>query len=188
MQVQAVPYGPHRTDTTSFQLNSNVPAHPLRLLGHIDWFDPFMEKTMSHWKPLMTVSLAALLVLSASANGQNAAPLRPHTIVVKLVSKGGAIPFAFEPALAVARRGDTVRFVEDAGVMHNVHFTKEAPGAKLGAAAMGPYLTTKGQTYDVVIDGRFTEGTYEYVCDPHAAIGMKGTLVVKSDGVAAGKR
>ena len=70
--------------------------------------------------------------------------------------------------------------------MHNVHFTKQAPGARLGAAAMGPYLMTKGQTYDVVIDGRFTEGKYEYVCDPHAAVGMKGTLVVKSDGAAAG--
>jgi len=23
-------------------------------------------------------------------------------------------------------------------------------------------------------------GTYEFVCDPHAAIGMKGTLIVKS--------
>jgi plastocyanin len=147
-----------------------------------------MEETMSRLKLLMTASLVAMLALSARANGQNAAPLRPHTIVVKLVDKGGAIPYAFEPAIALAQRGDTVRFIEGAGVMHNVHFTKQAPGAKLGAAAMGPYLTTKGQTYDVVIDGRFAEGTYEYVCDPHAAIGMKGTLVVKSDGVAAGNK
>jgi Plastocyanin len=145
-----------------------------------------MEKTMSRLKLLMTTSLVAMLALSASANGQKAGPLHPHTIVVKLVTKAGAIPFAFEPALVVAHRGDTVRFIEDAAVMHNVHFTKQAPGAKLGAAAMGPYLTTKGQTYDVVIDGRFTEGKYEYVCDPHAAVGMKGTLVVKSDGAAAG--
>jgi plastocyanin len=147
-----------------------------------------MEETMSRLKLLMTASLVAMLALSARANGQNAAPLRPHTIVVKLVDTGGAIPYAFEPAIALAQRGDTVRFIEGAGVMHNVHFTKQAPGAKLGAAAMGPYLTTKGQTYDVVIDRRFTEGTYEYVCDPHAAIGMKGTLVVKSDGVAAGNK
>jgi plastocyanin len=140
---------------------------------------------MSHLKPLMTVSLAALLVLSARANGQTASSARPHTIVVKLVDKGGAIPYAFEPAIAVAQRGDTVRFIEGAGVMHNVHFTKQAPGAKLGRAATGPYLTTKGQTYDLVIDGRFAEGTYEYVCQPHEAIGMKGTLVVKSRGAGA---
>ncbi len=143
---------------------------------------------MSRLKPIITASLAALLALSARANSQNAAPPRPHMIVVKLVEKGGAMPYAFEPAIAVAQRGDTVRFIEAAGAMHNVRFTKQAPGAKLGAAATGPYLTTKGQTYDVVIDGRFTEGMYEYACDPHAAIGMKGTLVVKSGGVAAGNR
>jgi plastocyanin len=156
--------------------------------GTFDWFDPFMEKTVSHLKPLMTASLVAMLALSASANGQKATPLHPQTILVKLVNKAGPIPFAFEPAIVVAHRGDTVRFIEDAGVMHNVHFTKQAPGAKLGAAASGPYLTTKGQAYDVVIDGRFTEGKYEYVCDPHAAIGMKGTLVVESDGAAVGNK
>jgi plastocyanin len=146
-----------------------------------------MEEAMSRMKLLITASLVVMLALSARANGQNATAPGPHTIVVRLVDKGGAIPYVFEPAIAVAQRGDTVRFIEGAGVMHNVHFTKQAPGAKLGRAAMGPYLTTKGQTYDVVIDGRFADGTYEYVCDPHAAIGMKGTLVVKS-GVAAGKK
>ena len=141
---------------------------------------------MSTLKTLMAVSLAGLFVLSAHANGQTATSSGPHMIVVKLVDTGKPVPYAFEPAMAVAQRGDTLRFVEAAGVMHNVHFTKQAPGAKLGRAATGPYLTTKGQTYDLVIDGRFTEGTYEYVCQPHEAIGMKGTLVVKSGGVGAG--
>jgi plastocyanin len=146
-----------------------------------------MEELMSRMKILIASTLVAMLALSVGANGQNAAR-GPHTIVVKLVDKGGAIPYAFEPAIAVAQRGDTVRFIETAGVMHNVHFTKQARGANLGRAAAGPYLTTKGQTYDVVIDGRFAEGTYEYVCDPHAAIGMKGTLVVKSAAASADKK
>lgn len=143
---------------------------------------------MSHLKPLMTVSLAALLVLSADANGQNASPVGSHMLVVKLVEKGGAMPYAFEPAITVAQPGDTVRFIEAAGVMHNVHFTKQASGAKLGSAATGPYLTTKGQTYDLVIDARFAAGRYEFVCEPHEALGMKGTLVVKSGPVAAGDK
>jgi plastocyanin len=132
----------------------------------------------------MTTSIATLFVLSARANGQTEAPVSPHMVVVRLIEKTGPTPFAFEPATAVAQRGDTVRFIEAANTMHNVRFTKQAPGAKLGAVASGPYLTTKGQTYDVVIDKRFTDGTYEYVCDPHAAIGMKGTLVVKGAAVA----
>jgi len=137
-------------------------------------------------KSLMTVSLAALLVLSAGANAQS--PSGPHMLIVKLVDKGGAMPYAFEPAITVAQRGDTVRFVETAGVMHDVHFTKQASGAKLGGAATGPYLTTKGQTYDLVINARFTEGRYEFVCEPHEALGMKGTLVIKSGLVAAGDK
>lgn len=138
-------------------------------------------------KSLMTISLAALLVLSGRANAQNGSS-GPHLLVVKLVEKGGAMPYAFEPAMTVAQKGDTVRFIESAGVMHNVHFTKQASGAKLGGAATGPYLTTKGQTYDLVIDARFAEGKYEFVCEPHEAIGMKGALIVKSGLVAAGDK
>jgi plastocyanin len=100
-------------------------------------------------------------------------------LVVKLVLKTGQTPYAFEPATTVAQRGDTLRFTEASGALHNVRFTKQAAGAKLGAAATTPYLTAKGQTYDVVVDQRFAAGTYEFVCDPHAAIGMKGTLVVQ---------
>jgi len=142
---------------------------------------------MSRLQILMTASLVALIALSGRANGQSAAPApaHPHMIVVKLVEKGGAMPYAFEPAITVAQRGDTLRFMNAVDVMHDVRFTKEAPGAKLGAATTGPYLTAKGQTYDVVIDGRFTEGTYAFVCDPHEAIGMKGTLVVKGARITA---
>ena len=139
---------------------------------------------MSRFQSLMTAALATVLVLSARANAQSTSAAGPHTIVVKLVEKGGSMPYAFDPASSVVARGDTVRFMEAAAVIHNVRFTKVAPGAKLGASATGPYLSTKGQTYDVVIDQRFTDGTYEFVCDPHAAIGMKGTLVVKGSAAS----
>jgi plastocyanin len=133
----------------------------------------------------MIASLATLSALAARVNGQTAVPSGPHVIVVRLIEKTGPTPYAFDPANTQAQRGDTIRFTEAAGTLHNVRFTKQAPGAKLGAVAVGPYLSTKGQTYDVVIDKRFTDGTYEYVCDPHAAIGMKGTLVVKGGTVVA---
>jgi len=93
------------------------------------------------------------------------------------------MPYGFAPDLVTVQRGDTVRFIEDASVMHNVHFTSHPQGAKLGSATSGPYLTSLGQKYDVVIDARFPEGKYEFVCDPHAMLGMHGTLVVvKSAG------
>ena len=96
-----------------------------------------------------------------------------------MVMKGGSVPYAFEPANVTAQHGDTLRFVEDAGVMHNVRFKSHPSSARLGAATTGPYLTNKGQTYDLVIDTRFTDGKYEYVCDPHELLGMRGVLTVE---------
>lgn len=124
-------------------------------------------------------SVGALLTLSLRAEGQTPASVPPHVLVIKMISRPGPAPYAFDPATTVAQRGDTLRFVETSGALHNVRFTKQPPGAKLGAAATTPYLTEKGQTYDVVITQRFAVGTYEYVCDPHVPIGMKGTLIVK---------
>ena len=125
------------------------------------------------------LSLAALAALSPRANAQTAAVAAPHVRVIKLVLTSGPVPYAFEPAITNAQPGDTLRFTEASGALHNVRFTKEAPGANLGAAATTPYLTAKGQTIDMIVDKRFAAGTYEFVCDPHAAIGMKGTLIVK---------
>lgn len=72
--------------------------------------------------------------------------------------------------------------------MHNVHFKTAPKGAKLGSAAMSQYLTTKGQSYSLVVDSRFVDGTYEIVCDPHEMIGMHAFLsVVGAPSVVAGK-
>lgn len=140
-------------------------------------------------------SLACLVGMSVAASAQEAtasapAPSTPHTIVVKLVEVPGPKPYAFEPATFTARQGDTLRFVQEASVMHNVHFKTEPKGAKLGGAAMSQYLTAKGQTYVLVVDSRFTDGTYEIVCDPHEMVGMHAFLTVTgtATAVAQGKR
>ena len=88
------------------------------------------------------------------------------------------MPYAFEPSTITAKRGNTIRFVEAASVMHNVHFKTHPRDAKIGGVTTGPYLTTEGQTYDIVIDKRFTDGVYTFVCDPHEMVGMRGTLTV----------
>ena len=140
-------------------------------------------------------SLACLVGLSLAASAQEspasaATPAAPHTIVIKLVEQPGPKPYAFEPATFTARQGDTLKFVQEASVMHNVHFKTVAKGAKLGSAAMSQYLTTKGQSYVVVVDSRFTDGTYEIVCDPHEMIGMHAFLTVTgpATAIAAVKR
>ena len=101
----------------------------------------------------------------------------PQMVIVKMVDKSTG-QWRFEPSEITVKPGDTVRFILEDAVPHNVEFKKMPKGTKLGDARMGPFLMTKGQTYDVIIDGRFAEGTHEYVCTPHEAMGMKGTIKV----------
>jgi plastocyanin len=121
----------------------------------------------------MTVAGAIALYFGAPLAAQNA----PHAVVVKMADASGG-QFAFQPAAVVAHRGDTLRFVQASSTPHNVAFRKTASGSRLGSASTGPYLLTPGQTYDLVIDNRFTDGDYTFVCDPHEGAGMHGSLTV----------
>lgn len=122
-------------------------------------------------------SIAAGLLLLLSASGASAQA--GHLVLVKMVDKPNS-QFAFDPAAIVAQRGDTVRFVQASSAPHNVHFDKLPKGAKLGDAATGPYIIGDGKTYDLIIDSRFVDGAYPFLCDPHQSVGMRGTLTVGS--------
>jgi plastocyanin len=76
------------------------------------------------------------------------------------------------------KKGDTVRFITDGKTVHNASFPPaENAGKSNLPPSPGPYLTTPNQNYDVVVN--MDPGTYNYQCDPHAAMGMKGTLTVQ---------
>lgn len=138
----------------------------------------------------MSLTLAGALALSAVAGAQTTAAAAsgktPHTIVINLIERGGAMPYAFEPASFIAHHGDTLRFVQAASVMHDVHFKTTPKGSHLGGAATSQYLTVKGQTYVIVIDSRFADGKYEIVCDPHELTGMHAFLTVEPATSLAG--
>ena len=72
-----------------------------------------------------------------------------------------------------ARRGDVLRVTLGTGV-HNVHFVQGPAGATLPPPS--DFLQLPGQTQDIVLD--FPAGDYQFQCDPHAALGMKGTLAL----------
>lgn len=131
---------------------------------------------------LLSSCVATSLAVAVPATAQTAAPVAPvapHLIVVKLVERpGDKIRFAFDPATFTAGPGDTLEFVQLANTMHNVRFKTQPNGAKLGRAVVSRYLSTKGQTYSLVVDSRFTDGTYEIVCDPHGMMGMHAFLTV----------
>jgi plastocyanin len=79
----------------------------------------------------------------------------------------------FVPAQVTAKRGDVIRVKLGTGV-HNFHITEGPSGAALPAA--GSFLQLPGQTEDVTVD--LPAGDYKFQCDPHAALGMVGTLTV----------
>lgn len=97
-----------------------------------------------------------------------------RVVEVKMVTEGANN--VFEPKNVTVSRGDVVRFVLVSGV-HNVSFP---PAINASASALPPavpYLQAPGQSHDIAID--VPVGTYTFQCDPHAVLGMVGTLTVQ---------
>lgn len=103
--------------------------------------------------------------------------------------------YRFVPARLTIDAGDRVTFVLGSGAPHNVQFdaasVPEAGRARLAAnmrdaigELTGPMLMDAGQTYTISFAG-VPAGTYAYVCTPHQAMNMKGTIVVRAAGRAA---
>lgn len=82
----------------------------------------------------------------------------------------------FKPAEVHVNRGDVVRFTLKVGV-HNVHFLADSNAGRTGyPATPSDFLQLPGQTWDVAV--KMPAGSYYFQCDPHAALGMKGHLIV----------
>lgn len=128
----------------------------------------------------MTAKYARLLGSALALIAWSTPAARPagKLVVVKMVDVS-ATEYRFEPAAVTLGAGDTLRFTQTGAMPHNVDFKAAPAAASLGAAKTGPFLTKAGQTYDLVIDGRFPAGAYQFACTPHEALGMKGTLTVQ---------
>ena len=106
------------------------------------------------------------------------APAAPLAIVhVHQRTVHGGASGVFSPSRVVVRRGDILRFETDGLAAHNVSFLAvDNEGAAL-LLPPSPYLTTPGQSSDVRID--LEPGVYRFQCDPHAAMGEYGVVVVE---------
>ena len=123
--------------------------------------------------PVLTLAFLPLFMAAHPVR-----PARAPRVVVVKTGDVSPTEYKFEPANFTVVPGDTVRFTQTTATPHNVEFRAVPAGTNLGAARMGPFLTTAGATYDVVIDARFATGAHDYVCTPHEAMGMKGTITV----------
>jgi plastocyanin len=82
----------------------------------------------------------------------------------------------FSPNKIEAKVGDVLRFKLVTGV-HNVDFLPDSNPGKKGLPPISPFLQLPGQTQDYLLN--FGTGTFYFQCDPHALLGMKGTVEVK---------
>jgi plastocyanin len=129
-------------------------------------------------------SLAAVLLVAAcgdssreAAPGDDSGPppaaVAHDTIEIRMVTDEAGN--YYDPAEVTAGPGDVLRLVLVSGV-HNFHIPGETnPGAD-DLPEPGPLLQLPGQTWDWSVD--LDPGEYAFQCDPHAALGMIGTLSV----------
>ncbi|MGE0439621.1 MAG: plastocyanin/azurin family copper-binding protein [Gemmatimonadales bacterium] len=129
-------------------------------------------------KSLVALTALAGLTLGTTAFTRNDPPPAGKLIVVKMVDIS-ATEYKYSPASVVAAPGDTIRFEQTTVMPHNVEFRDVPAGSTIDGIKTGPFLTSAGEKYDVVIDGRFAAGVYNFVCTPHEAMGMKGSFTVK---------
>jgi plastocyanin len=99
-----------------------------------------------------------------------------NVIEVHMVTSPDGASGHFEPANVQAKKGDTVRFIADGKAAHNVSFPPAENAGKSNLPGASAYLTTPNATVDVPVT--MDAGTYNFQCDPHATMGMKGVLTV----------
>lgn len=122
-----------------------------------------------------------------------AAAVTGQTHEVQMVLENGQ--YKYVPDKITAKVGDAVKFINVSGFPHNISFKPEQiaddveatlaqnmPANAYGMAKMGPtigpLLTQANQTYTVSLAG-MKAGEYPFVCTPHEAMGMKGTLTIQ---------
>ena len=110
---------------------------------------------------------------SVEASPAAAVPTTGNVIEVKMVTdaKGNY----FEPAEIHAKPGDVIRYTLVSGV-HNANFASTGSSVS-GLPEATPMLQLPGQSHDMVVT--MPAGEHKYQCDPHAALGMVGTVTVE---------
>jgi plastocyanin len=122
---------------------------------------------------------------ATGATGAQPATGQTHT--VRMI--GDAQGYRFDPANITIRRGDAVKWVMVSGGPHDVDFDENGipSGAATQLAAnmprnMGglssPMMTQPNEDYTVSFAG-VPAGAYNYVCKPHIAMNMRGTVTVQ---------
>ena len=130
---------------------------------------------------------AGAAATTPAAGAVAAAPATGQTHEVKMI--GDATGYRFDPVNTTLKQGDAVKFIMVSGGPHNVAFQNvtdaaakaqldaNMPGQKLGELS-GPFVMQPNETYTISF-AKVPAGKYDYICTPHAAMNMKGTITVQ---------
>jgi plastocyanin len=108
--------------------------------------------------------------------GVLSSPAIANAVDVKLGSDGGQLVFV--PDEVTIKAGDSVTWLGNKGMPHNVVFDEEAvpDGTDLAAINHEDMVNEEGEK----VTSKFPKaGTYAYYCEPHRGAGMNGTVIVK---------
>jgi plastocyanin len=95
--------------------------------------------------------------------------------------------YKFEPTNLTVKVGDGVRWIMVSGAPHNVQFENVAADAKSQLMANmpnqltelgSPILLNANEKYEMSFNG-VKPGKYDYICTPHLANNMKGSITVQ---------
>merc|ERR1719327_2549769 len=105
-----------------------------------------------------------------------ASPAIANAVDVKLGSDGGQLVFV--PDEVTIKAGDSVTWLGNKGMPHNVVFDEEnvPDGTALDKINHEDMINDEGEKVTSKFD---KPGTYAYYCEPHRGAGMNGTIIVK---------
>lgn len=115
----------------------------------------------------LLLSLAAIIGMTAFAQSAFA-----EEYTVKMISDWDNGKYYFEPKDITIKSGDTVTWLNVTEDMHNAVSDSVPKGAEIFES---PMLEEVGQKWSHTFT---TSGTYSYHCHPHAAMGMRGSIIV----------
>jgi plastocyanin len=113
------------------------------------------------------------------------APATGATHEVKMI--GDDKGYRYEPADLTIKAGDAVKFIMVSGGPHNVTFQNVPADVRAQLSAnmpnqmsdlSSPMLLNANEAYTVSFAG-VKPGKYDYICTPHMATGMKGSITVQ---------
>ncbi len=117
----------------------------------------------------MNKTLALAAIIGMTAFSQNAIA---EEYTVKMVTDLDAGKYYFEPKELTIQSGDTVTWINVTEDMHNAVSDSIPKGAE---GFESPMLEEVDQKWSHTFK---TSGTYGYHCHPHAAMGMRGSIIV----------